>query len=219
MAVPKLIIFECDGILVDTETLANREIARRLTARGLSITYAQSRERFVGMSMTSLVKRVLAEDGVALGDDFVDSWYENLPHLFSAGVNAIDGIADAVDMIKQAGAQYCVASSGTVEKMHLTLGSAGLLPYFHDRLFSATMVQNGKPAPDLFLHAAAAMGYVPADCVVIEDSPFGAQAARRAAMKCFGYTGDPHTNADGLSHEGATLFNDMRALPGLIGLL
>lgn len=219
MAVPGLIIFDCDGVLVDTETLANRELARRLTACGLPTTYAQSRARFVGMSMTSIAKLVRTEYGVDLGDDFADRWQADLPLLFAAGVTAIDGIGDAVDAIKQTNTQYCVASSGTVEKMHLTLGSAGLLPYFHDRLFSATMVQNGKPAPDLFLHAAAAMGYVPADCVVIEDSQFGAQAARRAAMKCFGYTGDPHTNADGLAHEGATLFNDMRALPGLIGLL
>lgn len=214
----ELVIFDCDGVLVDTETVANTAMAQWISDSGVPLSMAQCRARFVGGSMESVREKVLAEDGVDLGADFVERWRAALPAIFAAGVPAIKGVADVLDRLDDRGLPYCVASSGTIDKMHLTLGSAGLLARLEPVLFSATMVAHGKPAPDLFLHAARAMGYAPAQCAVIEDSRFGAQAARRAGMACFGYCGDLLTDSAGLAAEGAVPFQDMARLPALLGI-
>lgn len=211
-----LIIFDCDGVLVDTEALANKRLAELVTQAGLPMTYEQSRARFVGMSMKSIRTLLLDEDGIDLGADFAERWQQALPDIFAQPVPPIDGIHAALGAIERAGHTICVASSGTVNKMRLTLGSAGLWDRLSDVLFSAEMVARGKPAPDLFWHAAATMGYAPQRCIVIEDSPFGAMAARAAGMACFGYAADPLTNAAQLAEQGAILFDDMTQLPGLI---
>lgn len=211
-----LVIFDCDGVLVDTEAVANKRLAQYISDAGFPISYEQSRARFVGMSMKTIRDRLLAQDDVDLGADFPQRWQAAIPEIFSADIEPIDGIADTLAAIGDHGHQLCVASSGNIEKMHLTLGSAGLLDQLADVLFSSTMVENGKPAPDLFLHAAATMRISPDRCIVIEDSPFGAQAAKAAGMTCFGYIGDPLTDADGLEAQGAHLFDRMDALPALI---
>ncbi len=215
---PKLVIFDCDGVLVDTESIANARLAELITEAGLPMTMAECRKRFVGLSMRTVCERLLAEDGIGLGDDFVARWNENLPQLFNSGLQAIPSIEFAIDAIRNAGIPVCVASSGRIEKMHLTLGLTGLLPHFENVLFSASMVERGKPFPDLFLHAANEMEHQPADCVVIEDSPAGVQAGIKAGMKVFGYAGDPLTDAEGLAKSGAVIFDDMRQLPELLGL-
>lgn len=211
-----LIIFDCDGVLVDTEVVANKRLAELVTQAGLPMTYEQSRARFVGMSMKSIRTLLLEEDGIDLGAEFAERWQQSLPDIFAQPVPAIDGINEALDAIEGAGHGRCVASSGTINKMRLTLGSAGLWDRLSGMLFSADMVARGKPAPDLFWHAAATMGYAPQHCIVIEDSPFGAQAARAAGMACCGYTADPMTNAAQLAEQGAILFDDMAKLADLI---
>jgi beta-phosphoglucomutase-like phosphatase (HAD superfamily) len=113
---------------------------------------------------------------------------------------------------------YCVASSANVGKMHMTLGASGLLPLLDKVLFSASMVENGKPAPDLFLHAAREMGHAPERSIVIEDSVAGALAGRAAGMRVLGYAGDPLSDRQGLAEAGAELFDDMRRLPALLGV-
>lgn len=215
---PKLVIFDCDGVLVDTESIANARLAELITEAGLPMTMTECRKRFVGLSMRTVCERLLCEDGIDLGGDFVDRWNENLPELFDSGVQAVADVEIAIDTIRNAGIPMCVASSGRVEKMRLTLGLTGLLPHFENVLFSASMVERGKPFPDLFLHAASEMGHKPVDCVVIEDSPAGVQAGIRAGMKVFGYAGDPLTDAEGLGTSGAVIFDDMRQLPELLGL-
>lgn len=215
---PGLVIFDCDGVLVDTEVLANRRMAQWLAEAGVPVTYADCRRLFVGLSMARTVARVKQQFGIDLGDDFVRRWQDGLPSLFAGGVEAIPGVEDVLTRLHRAQVPCCVASSGSLAKMQLTLGSSGLLPHVADVLFSASMVQNGKPAPDLFLHAASRMGVEPAACVVIEDSPFGAAGARAAGMACYGYVGDPDTDAGGLAREGAVLFSSMAELPGLLGL-
>lgn len=216
---PDLVIFDCDGVLVDTESAANTVLARWLTQAGLPMTMAQSRARFMGRNMGSVRDIVLTEDGIDLGADFAERWRNALPETFAGGVPAISGIREVLDALDAAAIRYCVASSGTVDKMHLTLGSAGLLERLEPVLFSATMVAHGKPAPDLFEFAAAKMGAGPSACVVIEDSKFGAQAARAAGMACLGYVGDPLTDGDALQAHGAVLFDDMTELPALLGLV
>lgn len=211
-----LIIFDCDGVLVDTETIANKRLATMLTERGLPTSYEQSRARFLGTAIKGLREKVLAEDGVDVGADFATQWMSGIDAMFAGKTAQVPGVSDMLDTVEQAGHTLCVASSGEVAKMKITLGSACLWERLSDVVFSADMVARGKPAPDLFLHAARAMNFAPSRCVVIEDSPFGAQAARAATMTCFGYAGDPLTNVDGLRQQGAKVFRCMADLPCLI---
>ncbi len=215
---PELVIFDCDGVLVDTESISNTRLAELITEAGLPMTMAECRKRFVGLSMRTVQERLLSENGIQLGEDFVHRWNEGLPKLFESGLRAIPHIRMAIAAIREAGIPMCVASSGKIEKMHLTLGLTCLLPHFAEVLFSAYQMKRGKPFPDLFLHAASKMGHDPADCVVIEDSVPGVQAGVAAGMKVLGYAGDPLTDADGLEKSGADVFDDMRQLPDLLNM-
>lgn len=215
---PDLVIFDCDGVLVDTETVANTRLAQFISDAGLPITMAECRKRFVGLSMKTVRERLSQEDGIDLGDDFVDRWNRGLPELFGDGLEAVPHVRPAIDAVRDAGIPICVASSGKIPKMHLTLGVTGLLPILKDVLFSAWSVEQGKPAPDLFLHAAKEMGHDPQNCAVVEDSVPGVTAGVVAGMNVFGYCGDPLTDRDGLIKSGATVFDDMRRLPGMLGL-
>ncbi len=214
---PGLVIFDCDGVLVDTETLSNRRLAEWLGAAGYETTYERCRRQFVGRSM-SAVKADVEAAGVSLGHDFVERWNAGLVDLFAGKVQAIPHVHGQVEAIRAARLPYCVASSARFTKMHLTLGATGLLPFFEDVLFSASMVERGKPFPDLFLHAASTMGFAPADCVVIEDSVPGTIAGIAAGMRVLSYCGDPHGDREGLAAAGGEMFDDMRDLSGLIGL-
>ncbi len=215
---PRLIIFDCDGVLVDTEALANTRLAEVISDAGLPITMVECRKRFVGLSTRTVREQLISENGIELGEDFVERWNRSLPALFGENLKPVANIGQAIDAVRAANIPYCVASSGKIEKMHLTLGATGLLHYFEDVLFSAYSLERGKPFPDLFLHAAATMGVEPEDCVVIEDAVPGVQAGIAAGMKVFGYCGDPLTDADGLAASGATNFNDMNQLPNLLKL-
>ncbi|TIP28211.1 MAG: HAD family phosphatase, partial [Mesorhizobium sp.] len=176
MQVPKLVIFDCDGVLVDTENLANRRLADWLCEAGFQITFEYCRKTFSGRSMASVQKEIEEATEARLGADFVERWNAGLPDLFAHGVEAIPHVRDFIEKVRAAGIAYCVASSARVSKMHITLGQTGLLPLFEHAMFSSTMVGRGKPFPDLFLHAAKTMGFAPADCIVIEDSVAGTQA-------------------------------------------
>ena len=215
MSLPKLVIFDCDGILVDTENLANRRLAEWLTAAGYPTSFEYCRKNFSGHSMVS-VQKVVESTGVSLGADFVDRWNAGLPDLFAHGVEAVPYVREFVEAVRAAGIAYCVATSARVSKMHITLGQTGLLPLFEHALFSSTMVGRGKPFPDLFLHAAKTMGFAPTDCIVIEDSVAGTQAGIAAGMRVFSYHGDPLSDRDGLAGAGGILFDDMRELAGLV---
>jgi len=216
MQIPKLVIFDCDGILVDTENLANRRLAEWLAAAGYPTSFEYCRKNFSGRSMASVQKEIEAATEVRLGADFVERWNAGLPDLFSHGVEAIPYVREFIETVRAAGIPYCVATSARISKMYITLGQTGLLPLFEHAMFSSTMVGRGKPFPDLFLHAAKTMGFAPADCIVIEDSVAGTQAGIAAGMRVFSYHGDPYSDRDGLIHAGGILFNDMRELAGLV---
>ena len=214
-----LTIFDCDGVLVDSEDAANRVMVEMLGELGFHIGLADCMVRFVGKSMTTVQAEVEAEIGRA----FPPGWPEEIrtrtiETLERERVAAIPGIREVVAAHRAAGRPYCVASSGRVEKMYATLGSAGLMTLFADVLFSATMVGRGKPAPDLFLHAAEMMGHAPERCVVVEDSLPGVQAAVAAGMRVCAYAAAPYVDAAALAALGAEVFTDMAALPGLLGL-
>ena len=214
---PDLIIFDCDGVLVDTETLANLHLVKMLNTAGYGITFAEARKHLCGMPMRAIKEKVEAQ-GHELGEDFVERWYQAIPIIFENGVEAVPHIETVISAVQKADLPYCVASSANIKKMHITLGKTGLIAHFETVLYSASMVPRGKPFPDLFLHAARSMGYEPERCVVIEDSVAGTTAGRAAGMRVFSYCGDAHADREGLAAAGGILFDDMRTLPALLGI-
>ena len=208
----KLVIFDCDGVLVDSERLAVELDVEVLAELGWPLTETEVIRRFVGRSE----KYMLAEIEQHLGRELPPDWQREYQQLyrdaFAARLVAVDGILEALDQIE---VPTCVASSGDHERMRHTLGLTGLYERFAGRIFSATEVAHGKPAPDLFLYAADRMRVAPAACVVVEDSRWGVQAARAANMRALAYAGGV-TAADLLSGPGTTVFREMRDLPGLI---
>jgi len=219
-APPTLVIFDCDGVLVDSELISNRILSRLLTQAGLEITADQCRARFTGISMASVRALVERDLGRSLPGDFEQSVFRADRIAFERDLTAVAGVAAVLRAIPVA---VCVASSGSPEKIANSLRVTGLADHFGDRIFSATMVANGKPAPDLFLLAAEKMATAPNRCVVIEDSAFGVTAGLRAGMRVVGFAGASHALGvpdyqDGLARAGAEIvFDDMAALPGLLG--
>lgn len=212
---PELIIFDCDGVLVDSEPIGNQVLAQSLAAAGLFMSADDVAMAFRGLSMSSVVSRVERERGVRLGDEFLPEYQERLFVALRHGVVAMPGVAEAISRLS---VPYCVASSGEPEKMRLTLGLTGLLPAFDGRLFSAVQVVRGKPAPDLFLLAASHMQVPPDRCLVVEDSVAGVQAACAAGMTVYGYApsaGPNHARLDRLVIAGAKPLQDMHRLPEL----
>jgi HAD superfamily hydrolase (TIGR01509 family) len=215
---PSLAIFDCDGVLVDSEPVANRLLARVLAEDGFDISYEECRRLFVGKTMNAVMAHVEEAIGRPLGDHWPDYIRDQTLKAFAAGIEAVPGVEALLLQLRARRIPFCVASSGKFEKMRFTLGSSGLLPLVEHLLFSAEQVAHGKPAPDLFLFAAKSMGFPPEACVVIEDSVPGVQAAIAAGMPVLGFAGDPHTDAAALKREGAHVFQDMSELPGLMGV-
>ena len=208
----QLVIFDCDGVLVDSEPIANRVLARMLEELGLELTQAQIFDNFVGYSIPHCLQVIERLLGRPPPENFRLELQARTFAAFRAELHAMQGIAEALDALEQ---QYCVASSGDHEKMRTTLGITGLLPRFEGRLFSVTEVANGKPAPDVYLHAAARCGADPRRCIVVEDTPPGVKAGAAAGMTVFGFCA--HTPKDMLLRAGAHLtFDRMDLLPDLV---
>jgi HAD superfamily hydrolase (TIGR01509 family) len=208
----ELIIFDCDGVLVDSERIAVRIDAQVLAGLGWILTEAEIIERFVGRSDAAITKDIEAQLGRALPADWQAGFERLYRDAFAAELKPVDGIVEALDGITCA---TCVASSGSHDKMRYTLGLTGLYERFAGRIFSVSEVSRGKPAPDLFLHAAKRMGVEPEACAVIEDSRYGVEAARAAGMRAFGYAGGL-TPAALLRGADTVVFTDMRELPRLL---
>jgi HAD superfamily hydrolase (TIGR01509 family) len=206
-----LVIFDCDGVLVDSDRISLRIQAERITALGLPTTYEDCVRDFLGIGMPATLANLEERLGRPLPDGWVDDLDAAVRDAFRRELRPVAGIEAALDAIEQ---PTCVASSGSQEKMRLTLGLTGLRDRFAGRIFSADEVAHGKPAPDLFLLAAERMGAAPSDCIVVEDSPVGVRAARAAGMRALGYAAEGDGSA--LSHEGATVFTSMPTLPNLI---
>lgn len=208
----ELVIFDCDGVLVDSEPLAVRVDAIVLARLGWPLTEAEIIERFVGRTD----EYVRAEVSRQIGRGLKEDWDAEFTHLyeeaFRAELEPVAGVKEALDAIQM---PTCVASNGSHRKMKLTLSLTGLHNRFQGRIFSADDVAHGKPAPDLFLHAAKTMGAAPAQCAVIEDSRSGIEAAHAAGMTPFAFAGGL-TPATSLQGPGTTVFNDMRRLPRLL---
>ncbi|MBN9537000.1 MAG: hypothetical protein BGN99_06045 [Alphaproteobacteria bacterium 65-37] len=213
-----LVIFDCDGVLVDSEPLSNTCFARALRREGLDWSVEETMRRLMGRSMKSCVEIVEGELGRSLPADFVEKLQADTMQIFcDAPLQPVPGVAAAIDAIEAAGATTCVASSGGLDKMRVTLGLTGLWDRFEGRIFSATEVSRGKPFPDLFLHAALRMNRQPVDCTVVEDSLPGIQAARAAGMRAMAYVGAAHTDGAALMTAGGRPFDAMAKLPALVG--
>ncbi|MEV0533511.1 HAD family hydrolase [Kitasatospora sp. NPDC050463] len=209
----ELVIFDCDGVLVDSERIAARVQVALGAEFGWTLTEAEVIERFIGRSEASIHEQVSAR----LGEQTAARWSEEFVRRHAeevdAGLAPVDGLPEALAALTL---PTCVASSGSHEKMRHTLGRTGLYEHFAGRIYSATEVDRGKPAPDLFLHAARRSGVDPAVCAVVEDSRPGVEAARAAGMRAFGYAGGL-TSAERLAGPGTVVFHDMRELPALLG--
>lgn len=185
-----LVIFDCDGVLVDSEVVAARVLARELTAIGFALTAEECIALYTGISMRSVVERIEAAWGRALPVDFLERVRAGDADAFRAELRAVAGVREMLPILTQ---RKCVASSGSLAKMRLTLTLTGLMPLFALRhLFSAEMVAEGKPAPDLFLLASKQMRIPPEHCIVVEDSCAGVAAARAAEMQVLGFAGASH---------------------------
>lgn len=212
------VIFDCDGVLVDTELLANRCFATALDRIGLPWSVEETMRRLVGRSMKSCVAIIEGETGRPLPSDFLARLQADTFESFrTAPVQPVAGIVDVLDWLEEQEIAYCVASSGEIEKMRLTLGLTGLLPRFEGRMFSASLVPRGKPFPDLFLHAARGIGVEPSTCTVIEDAVPGVEAGVAAGMRVFAYAGAAHADRAALVAAGGIAFEAMDDLPRLLG--
>jgi HAD superfamily hydrolase (TIGR01509 family) len=213
-----LVIFDCDGVLVDSEVISCRAHAATLTRHGYPITADQVLDRFLGVSDLEARMIVEAEIGRKLPDDFTSQVKQATLQRYADDLQPVPYVAEAIAAIDL---PKCVASSGTPEKIRHGLTCAGLYDILAPHIFSAGQVKRGKPAPDLFLFAAEQMKAQPGRCVVIEDSVPGVTGARAAGMTVLGFHGGSHCRpgyADTLRAAGATAtFGDMRELPGLIG--
>jgi HAD superfamily hydrolase (TIGR01509 family) len=210
--VTRLVIFDCDGVLVDSEPIAVRVDVEMLAEVGIEMSEAEVIERYVGRSPEVM----LAETEKQLGRRVPDDWFERgearIRKAYVTELAPVDGIVEALGAIED---PVCVASSSGQDSIRYKLELTGLYERFAGHIFSATEVANGKPAPDLFLHAARRMGAEPSGCVVVEDSRYGVQAARAAGMDVFGYAGGL-TAAAVLKGPRTVVFDDMRELPALL---
>jgi HAD superfamily hydrolase (TIGR01509 family) len=210
----ELVIFDCDGVLVDSERLAVRVESALLGELGWPLTEADVLERFVGRSDAYMLGEIERELGRPV-PEWTERYRAGLHAAFSTELCAVEGIHDALDVLDDTGIATCVASSGTHDKMRLTLGHTSLWDRFDGRIFSATEVERGKPEPDLFLHAADRMAVPPEHCAVVEDSRYGVEAARAAGMRAFGFAGGL-TPAEWLEGPDTVVFDDMAELPDLL---
>ncbi|TPM98279.1 HAD family phosphatase [Mesorhizobium sp. B2-1-3A] len=193
MARPRPIIFDCDGVLVDSEPLAARAYEHVYEKHGMPGVHGGIIAQCVGMKQSDIIVRIRELTGhqfPASADG--DIWAETKV-LFTEELKPTPGIAAFLETLE---GDRCVASSSSVERINHSLAVTGLAHFFGDAIYSSSMVKNGKPAPDIFLFAAARLGANPADCIVIEDSPFGIQGAVAAGMTAIGYTGGGHTYAE-----------------------
>lgn len=215
---PELVIFDCDGVLVDSEAISIGVMVDILAASGVTISEELAYERFLGRSIASVNEILRTDFDLVITDKDLENARAELHARFRSDLKPIAGIAETLLRLK---APRCVASSGHPDRIRLSLSLTGLLEMLEPHIYSATMVSRGKPEPDLFLYAARDMGADPAACIVIEDSPAGVEAARRAGMHVFAFTGGSHAASAALLAELAKrgpdlIFSDMRQLPDFI---
>ena len=203
-----MVIFDCDGVLVDSERLTHQVVVDMLAEHGVALGFDEAVDRFIGMSMANGLVQLKALLGGTLPADFLPEMGRRTRAAFRAGLTAVPGVEAVLDGLQR---PFCVASNGNHAKVNFTLGHTGLLPRFTGRIFTADDVAHPKPAPDLFLLAARTLGALPAHTTVVEDTPTGVAAARAAGMRVIGFaamTPAPRlqaAGADAIAHDMATV--------------
>ena len=215
---PAAVLFDCDGVIVDSEGPTLDLLLDDLAAHGLALTRHQLESDFVGGTVETVARRAIAA-GASLPDGWVADFYTRMYAMLARGIPLVPGILQVLDRIDAAGIPFAVGSNGLPEKMRISLGQHGLIPRFR-AVLSAQAMGQPKPAPDVYLKAAAACGAAPGACVVIEDSPTGARAALAAGIPCLGFApeGPDTPSARGLAALGLPLFHRMTQLPPLLGI-
>jgi HAD superfamily hydrolase (TIGR01509 family) len=213
-----LIIFDCDGVLVDSEIIAHTLLAQMMTALGHPMTTAEAVQKFAGRSLADTLSLIEASLGRSIPDDLGQRYGRLLLQRLRHDLKPIAGVKAAVAALPY---PRCVASSSSLERIRLSLEATGLASLFGANIFSATQVAHGKPAPDLYLFASRRMGNAPERCVVVEDSALGVTAGRAAGMKVIGFTGAAHATPDAaqrLAAAGAcSVISSMVDLPAAVG--
>lgn len=212
---PRAVIFDCDGVVVDSEHPTLLMVQADLERYGLPVTLEELNAKYIGGTVETVAVKARA-NGAQLPEDWVADFYERMYDMLRRDTPLIEGIVDVLDALDAARVPFAMGSNGTIEKMHITLGQHGLIERFRGHLYSGQAIGRPKPAPDLYLMAAERLGVAAGDCVVVEDSVAGATAARAAGMACFGYA--PHGDVTGLAGVGARVFSSMLELPALLGL-
>jgi beta-phosphoglucomutase-like phosphatase (HAD superfamily) len=215
--IPQLVIFDCDGVLVDSEPISNGVLAGLLTAEGMPTTLTEARRAYQGLMLSEVLTRSQAGLGRPLPEGWLARFERERSLAFCRELRPVAGAGEALQRITAAGVPVCVASQGKLTKTRLSLELTGLDRHFPENArFSAYSVAKGKPAPDLFLHAARALGSEPARCVVVEDTPSGVRAAVAAGMRALGYAADSDEQALGAA--GAEVLYSLDELPRRLGL-
>ena len=214
----RLVIFDCDGVLVDSEPIAMRVLLETLSRSGLSIPPKVAHSRFLGKSLTAISDLIMQEFGIELTSPAWDAMRVELYDALRLELKPVKGIEAALQALR---IPFCVASSSELERIRLSLKITGLLRYFEPFIFSAAMVAAGKPAPDLFLYAAEKMQTAPEHCLVVEDSAAGVESALRAGMHVCAFLGGSHASDPAHFPSIRALgsfqtFSDMRLLQDLI---
>ena len=210
------VIFDCDGVLVDSERIVNQVESELLTRWGWAVSVEEVRALFKGRSFAELEALIAARLAGRLPSDWVYDWAMRTAYEMQQHLREVQGVRAVIERLRAGGVPIAVASQSSLGRVRLSLALCGFDAYFGAHVSTASMVARPKPAPDVYLHAAASLAAQPADCVVIEDSPSGVRAARAAGMTVYGYAADE--DADALARAGAMVFRDMAELPALLGL-
>ena len=212
---PDAVLFDCDGVLVDSEPIADRILVENFARYGFEIDVAEVHTLFAGGTMKGAGEEAKRR-GAAMPENWLDEIYDELLGALALGTPIIPGIRDLLDRLDAAGIPYAIGSNGAPRKMEITLGQNDLLERFEGRIVSAHVLGRAKPDPGVYLEAARILGVDPAQTVVIDDSPSGVRAGVAAGARVLGYA--PHSDADRLRALGAEVFFDMAEAPALIGL-
>ncbi len=210
----KLIIFDCDGVIIDSEILACSIEVRHLAELGYNISLDEYMDSYMGRCFQDIIDDIQKKSPALDIDAFCEmSAGKIYTDEFKNNLKALPEIENLLQNLKY---PFCIASGSSIERLNYTLDLVGLLPYFENKIFSAEMVENSKPSPDIFLYAAQQMGYNPKDCIVIEDSINGVKAGIAAGMETYAFVGGKHMNdmrAKALIEAGAALsFSSMKDL-------
>ncbi|QVQ27822.1 HAD family hydrolase [Achromobacter deleyi] len=217
---PRLVIFDCDGVLIDSEIIAARAQSRALAEHGIAITPEEAAHRFAGIPDADMWQTLQAENACSLPEGFARQYADRLENTFRQELRALPHVHETVRALRERGLDLCVASSSTPPKLEAALRLVGLWDAFAPNVFSTAQVAHGKPAPDVFLFAARQMRAAVLECVVVEDSVPGLRAARAARMRAVGFVGASHNGPDQrqrLLDEGAfEVIDDLQRLPDVI---